>query len=345
MGSWEACSIGKARAEGARNRVDDLVATFLEDEGVPGISFAFARSGDMNFRRAYGFANLETEERLAMDHQFRIASLSKPITAVAIFRLVEEGKLKLADAVFGKEGVLGEVEGKADLTKITVSQLLRHTSGGWTNQKNDPMFQNPRMEHAELIEWTLENRPLENEPGTNYAYYNFGYCLLGRVIEKKTGKSYEDYVREVVLKPAGIEEMSLGSGAKEVEYYQGGKVVRSRSNVKRMDAHGGWVGTPSQMVAFAMRVDGLKEPPDLLQPESLEMMFRPDAVSKGYACGWRVNDQGTAWHGGSLPGLSTILVRTGPKDGHTCWAGFVNTRDNEVYGKLDRLMWKIYRLL
>jgi len=92
---------------------------------------------------------------------------------------------------------------------ITVEDLLTHTSGGWSNSKADPMFMNLGMNHAQLIEWTLRSRPLDHSPGQQYAYSNFGYCVLGRVIEKVTGQPYAAFVRNSVLKRCGINDMTI----------------------------------------------------------------------------------------------------------------------------------------
>ena len=127
--------------------------------------------------------------------------------------LIERGSLRLSDPVFGRQGILGNAYGRppeaSRLDEITIDHLLTHTAGGWTNDRYDPMFQQPRLDHAELIAWTLKNQPLRSPPGATYAYSNFGYCLLGRVIEKVTGQPYETYVRETVLRRAGIRDMTI----------------------------------------------------------------------------------------------------------------------------------------
>ena len=109
-----------------------------------------------------------------------------PITSVAIFRLIEEGRLGLGDRVLGREGILGETYGKIEserLRAITVDHLLTHTAGGWPNDGTDPMFRTPEADLKTLIETTIAFHPPRGDPGTYFAYSNFGYCLLGRVIE------------------------------------------------------------------------------------------------------------------------------------------------------------------
>lgn len=287
-------------------------------------------------KEAYGVAHLETEEKLNTGHRFRIASISKPITSTAVFLLVEQGKLKLDDLIFGEAGILK----MAGPERITTKHLLTHTSGAWKNDRDDPMFKRVDDDHAALIAWTLETYPPKDDPGVAYAYSNFGYCLLGRVIEKVSGQSYEEFVRENVLKPCGAEAMTIGTGDREVGYYMERKPLTYEMNVARMDAHGGWIGTPSELVEFALRVDGVAKPPDLLNEESLKTMTARSGVNEDYACGWSVNKFGNYWHGGSLPGLSSLLVRTA---GGYCWAACVNTRMAGIGSALDKLMWKLAR--
>jgi len=308
----------------------------MEKFAVPGLSLAIAKDGQMIKREAFGFADLERKEALHLAHRFRIASVSKPITSTAIFLLLERGKLKLDDLVFGDRGHL-KIDGP---DAITLRHLLIHTSGGWTNDSSDPMFKKIELGHSELIAWALKEYPAKNPPGEVYAYSNFGYCLLGRVIEKVSGQSYETFVRENVLKPCGAEGMSIGKGEREVRYYSERRPETFKMNIARMDAHGGWVGSPSEMVEFALRVDGFVQPVDLLKESSRKEMTKPGEVHSSYACGWGVNRVGNYWHGGSLPGLSSLLVRTA--SGY-CWAACANTRAKGIGLALDRLMWSLVR--
>jgi CubicO group peptidase (beta-lactamase class C family) len=114
------------------------------------------------------------------------------------------------------------------------------------------MFAYTGTTHKGLIEWTLANYPLGYDPGDDSKYSNFGYSLLGRIIEAKTGKSYEAYVRDAVLKPAGAGDIVIGGDkaadrkSGEVVYYGGG----AYSSVKpvRFDSHGGWIARPMDLL-------------------------------------------------------------------------------------------------
>jgi len=322
---------------------------------IPGLSVAFAHKGQIVHTAGYGEADQKAGELVTPAHRFRIASVSKPITSAAIWSLIEAGKLALADAVFGSRGLLPSYASTAAAEKITIHHLLTHTCGGWGNQRNDPMFMRPDLGHNDLIDWTLREFPLTNEPGKSYAYSNFGYCLLGRVVEAVSGRSYAEFVQERILSKCGILNMRIarnGLGGRqpgEVVYYgrKNEDPYRPTMNVERMDAHGGWLATAEDLVRFLIHVDGFGDLPDLLQPGSIKSMTTPTAVNPGYACGWSVNPQPNWWHGGSLPGTSTLAVRTA---GGMCWAALANTRVRDANDPmagtgllLDRLMWQLAR--
>jgi CubicO group peptidase (beta-lactamase class C family) len=323
---------------------------FMQTYVVPGFSVAVGNAGRIIYQDAFGLADRDKNEPLTPMHLFRIASVSKPITSTAIFGLIEQGRLRLGDRIFGTGGVLGTDFGgppyRPQVEEITIEQLLTHTGGGWSNTHDDPMFMNPGMSHAELIAWVLRNRPLDHPPGQAYAYSNFGYCVLGRVIEKLTRQNYPAFVSDAVLKRCGIVDMAIAGNTLaqrrrgEVAYYGQGRDNPYGMNVTRMDSHGGWIARPADLVQFAMHVDGFAAPPNILKPETISAMTTASSANAGYAKGWAVNKANNWWHNGSLPGTSTIVVRT---HGGFCWAAFINTRraDSPLDGDLDRLIWSM----
>jgi CubicO group peptidase (beta-lactamase class C family) len=329
--------------------IGKIARDFMAKHQVPGLSVAFSRFGQPVFQAAYGMADEASGEDLATDHLFRIASVSKPLTAVAVFTLIEAGKLKIDDKVLGPDGILTvgrDIKLAADVRDITIHHLLTHTCGGWQNDGNDPMFRHPELDHADLIARTLRDQPLKNAPGMSYAYSNFGYCLLGRVIEKLSGKPYADYVRKAILNPCGIERMKISGNTLaerapgEVVYYGRDGEDPYQMNVRRMDSHGGWLASPAEFVKFLVRCDGSQRPSDLLRQTAFKTMMTATKANAGYACGWSVNGAPNRWHGGSLPGTATIAVQTASG---MCWAGFTNSRGKDIGGALDNLMWHIAR--
>lgn len=333
-------------ASGEREALADIAKRFQDQFKCPGLSVAIARHGELVYAEGFGVADEASGERVTPSHLFRICSVTKPMTSVAIYTLIEQGKLKLDDLVFGPQGVLGKDFQTRDLPfveEITVHHLLMHVAGGWSNAQNDPMVASRELNHHELIAWTLQNRPLENKPGARFAYSNFGYCILGRVIEKASGQSYEAFMQEKIFSRCGIQDMRLAGNtlserAKgEVGYYaQTGEDPYSM-NVRRMDSHGGWLGTPSDAVKFATHVDGFNYAPNILRKESIALMTAGSAANRGYASGWMVNRVHNWWHSGKLPGAASFLVRT--RSG-LCWAAFANTSCAGGVD-LDDLMWKM----
>lgn len=297
--------------------IDNAVHAFMAANNVPGLSLAITRYGQLVYVKGYGFADREKNQRVTPNSLFRIASISKPVTSIAIMKLMEEKKLRLDDKVFGAQGILKTQYGTkpytSDITAITIRMLLQHLAGGWGNSKNDPMFTDTSRSIDQLITYTLDSFPLQRKPGTQYDYSNFGYCVLGRVIEKITGKTYEAYVQEAILKPAGITAMTIGGNSlaarkpDEVVYYMHNRANPYCCNVTRMDAHGGWIASATDLVKLLARVDGDTMVKDMLSPASIKAMVTPPAVSPGYACGWGVDSLGNWQHGGSLPGTRTEL--------------------------------------
>jgi CubicO group peptidase (beta-lactamase class C family) len=334
-----------------RTAMSNLAGAFMEKYDVPALSCSVGYAGAIVYQDAFGLADRESNEAVTPNHLFRIASVTKTITSATIFTLIEQGRIKLTDKIFGPGAITGVDYGQPPynpgVDQITLEHLLTHTAGGWSNSNNDPMFTNPTMNQAQLITWTLGNRPLDNSPGQHWAYSNFGYCVLGRVIEKITGQPYADYVRTAVLNRCGVTDVTIGGNTLaqrrpgEVKYYGQGDNPYVL-NLARMDSHGGWIARPADIVQFFMRVDGFSTPPNILKPQTAQTMTTPSPAYAGYAKGWYVNTADHWWHGGSMPGTTAFAVRA-----HSgfCWAALVNTRrsDPALEGDLDKLLWSMVR--
>jgi N-acyl-D-amino-acid deacylase len=357
---------------------DNLMTRFVHDNNVPGGALAVTHHGKLVYARGFGYADRDKKEPVEPASLFRIASITKPFTATAVLQLVQRGKVKLGDKVFEhlKYDPVFEGNAKPDprLHEITVQQLLQHT-GGWDRDKSfDPMFRPIEIARVTktpapagqvaIIRYML-GKPLDFNPGARCAYSNFGYCVLGRLIEHVTGGSYEEFVRQDVLKPLGIHGMRQGKtliGGRtrgEVMYYdeknRTGKAVfppfekvstpYGTWSLEAMDSHGGWIASAVDLVRFASAFGPDRFP--LIDASMAATMFkRPTGAAGGrkgkpadsyYACGWDVrpvNNRGqmNTWHNGSLDGTSTILVRR--FDGLN-WALLFNTRENQAGAELS----------
>jgi CubicO group peptidase (beta-lactamase class C family) len=343
-----------------RGEMGRIAGEFRRSFSVPASSIAITRNGKFVYDQAVGMAYPQKLQQVQQSSLFRIASLSKPITSVTLFTLIEQRKLNLTDKVFGPSGILGTKYGKSPykqyVTDITVDHLLTHTCGGWPNDSTDPMFRFDSWDHDKLISWTLENLPLTHPPGENWAYSNFGYCLLGRVIEQVTGQPYAAYVQSSILAPCGITDMSIAENklnhraTNEVAYIGQYNEDPYKFNVTRMDSHGGWIASSTDLAIFLDHVAGAPSIPALLKPETIKIMTTPapaypQSSPAKYARGWMVRDNGAGnwWHSGSLPGSTTIMVRTSTG---LCWAALTNTRtqpSNQIDTAIDQMMWDMVR--
>lgn len=307
-------------------QVDAAVEKFMADYQVSGVSVAISKGEKLVYVKSYGLADTANRLPVTSESLFRIASISKPITAVTILKLVEEGKLTLDQKVFGEGGLLGTTYGSKPydqrILALTVRHLLDHSVGGWGNTGGkDPMFLDASWSQDSVINYTLDNTPLLHDPGQQYAYSNFGYCLLGRIIEVLTGQNYEQYVKTAILVPMGITDMHIGGNTlaqrspNEVIYYgtENGGLYPYIYNITRMDAHGGWLASATDLIRFMTRVDGFSVEKDLLSAATVSQMTTLSTAGENetYALGWRVDGKGNWWHSGSLPGTGTHLTRMG----------------------------------
>ncbi|MGC9374181.1 MAG: serine hydrolase domain-containing protein [Bacteroidales bacterium] len=334
---------------------DQQIEDFLQKWNIIGASVAVVKEERLIYAKGFGYADKENKIKVEPKHLFRIASVSKLITAVAVMKLVEEEKLSLTDTVFGENGILNNpnfLDIKDEKFKqITIEHLLSHTSG-FTNKAGDPMFMNLRISkemnkelpisNDVIIEYVLKHRQLDYTPGKKAVYSNFGYVLLGEIIEKVSGTSYENYVTSKILNPLGIYDMHLGSSLPELKYknevnyyglYGEKKVLSSfgtgervpkyygGNNIENLGAAGGWIASPSELMKFLVAIDGFPLKKDILKDSTIDKMTNPEIGKRPF--GWTGTDRnGVWWRTGTLSGTSVLLKRE--KNGLS-WVLVINT--------------------
>ena len=315
---------------------DRLMREFMAENHVPGAELAVARHEKLIYARGFGLADTATRQPVEPTSLFRIASVTKPFTAAAILQLVEHGKLKLNDHPFEMLGLVPYLEPGAHVDnriyRITVEELLHHRGGFDRDKSFDPMFDSvhiaralhmqPPADQVAIIRYMM-GRPLDFEPGTREAYSNFGYCVLGRVIERISGQRYDQYVRDHVLAPLRIHDMRLGHTLlnerfpSEVHYYDlqnrtGSSVFPPTIgkqvplpygawDIDAMDSHGGWIASAVDLVRFGSSLNNRSNCP-ILHALSIETLFSrprlgadekpPKPENPFYACGWEVRPVG-----------------------------------------------------
>ncbi|MCF8390459.1 MAG: beta-lactamase family protein [Bacteroidales bacterium] len=351
--------------------IDKLFESFIEHYNIKGASVSITKDEKLIYAKGFGMANEETGQSVQPGHLFRLASVSKLITAVAVIHMAENNILSLDDKVFGKEGILND-EIYLDFKdkrfdEVSVRQLLNHTAG-WSRRSGDPLFNsdiiNRKMKNApgddleKLIRYELKKNLYYN-PGTEYSYSNLGYAILGKIIEKKSGLYYEDYVVMNVLKPMGINDMHIGSSLyheklpNEVRYYEpagssqclafdgSGRMVPKSyggNNIPLIGPAGGWVASSPELAKFLCSIDGFNNVPDFLDSTSVYNMADPKSAGKGLF-GWRGSDQhGTWWRTGSLSGTSTFVVRM---ENGLNWVVLLNTssyKRTRIHNKLSKII-------
>jgi len=369
---------------------DLIIPELMRKYAIPGGAVAVMHDGKLIYARGFGYADVENKTPVQPDALFRIASVSKPITSAAIMKLVEEGRLRLDDRVAPLIAHLTPAPGATvdpRWEQITIRHLLNHT-GGWDREKPNGGFDPidrpaiaaaavnaPAPASSETLIRYMKGMPLDFNPGEKWAYSNFGYIILGRVIERVSGMPYAQYVRTRVLQPVGANRTQQGrsrmSGAlaDEVKYYWPGSGVNAPLvpsvfpgegmvplnyggfHFEAGDASGGWVSSTVDLLRFVGGVDGRADRPDILSAALVAEMTGKsngaEACAGGacyYAGGWWVRPtQGDAkwWHGGTLPGTTGMLVRT---HDNFAWVALFNTRSltANLEAEVDAALWNAF---
>jgi len=353
--------------------IEKSVHSFMKNWNIAGASLAVARDGKLLFAKGFGYADTAVKTEIQPYSKFRIASISKLVTAAAIMKLGEEGKLSLDDKVFGPDGILNDPFFSNPKDKriygITVAHLLSH-EGGWTQRYGDQMFmpltiaQNMKVDlpidTRTIVRFAL-NKSLHFTPGKGRAYSNLGYSILGLVIEKVSGMSYEEYCKKAILEPAGIYDMVLAGNMPtqkapfEVTYYEATSVVLKPSiygtgelvppsyggnDIEALGGAGAWLATAPDLMRFLLSIDGLDTRQDILTDQSIRFMTDN---SNGYApVGWKTTVMdGTWWRTGSFPGTAGIMKR---QSNGLAWVVLLNTsawNGPEIYSYINNMMYKV----
>lgn len=353
--------------------IEKSVNNFMKRWSISGASIAITKNGRLVYARGFGYADTASHSETQPFNKFRVASISKLVTAAAVLKLVEEGKISLNQRVFGTDAILNDSVFCHPKDKrvygITVAHLLSH-EGGWTTRWGDQMFMPTVVAGALGVRLPVDTRTivrfalgksLHFTPGTGKAYSNLGYSILGLVIEKASGMPYEEYCKKALLEPVGIYDMTLAHnmpGQKapyEVTYYQPTDVALKPSiygtgemmepsyggnDIEALGAAGAWIATAPDLARLMLALDGLPSRPDILSASSIQFMTDE---SNGYApVGWKgIRADGEWWRTGSFPGSAGMIKKGG--DG-TGWVVLFNSsawNGPEIYSYINNLMFRV----
>lgn len=353
--AWSDTLTNKASDIPVLGPMDAEIQRFMQRWELKGVSFAVMRHDSLLYTKGYGWADLEANRPMEAGTILRIASVSKLITATAIMRLIEQGKLSINSRVFGPGGILNDTAftnaiRDPRMTDISVDHLLRH-KGGFTLGAGDPMFNTKDIMKVKHLTTPPDNhkltcivlgRRLGFAPGSGRKYSNFGYMLLSLIIEKVSGKSYWDYVQENVLLPAGISNFRPATNyyaerhQNESRYYPAdgelfeefngsGRLVTSvygKSNVNGLMGAGGWTGTAAGLARLVAAIDGEPGVKDIISPQSVAAMTAFDRNDK-LCRGWGTVTEDGRWDRTGTLGSTHALVERFPEG--DCWVIVTNS--------------------
>jgi CubicO group peptidase (beta-lactamase class C family) len=341
---------------------DRTLEDFMRLRNIKSGSLAVTCNGRLVLARGYSWDDAPDME-VQPTSLFRIASLSKPLTAAAIMQLAQAGRLSLSAPITSLVEMRPSSgrSRESRLDQISILQLLQHL-GGWDRDRSfDPMFYDSTIRRTlgiglpiridDVITY-MAGQALDSAPGSGYHYSNFGYALLGKAIERVTGSGYEQWMKDAVLSPLGIRRMRIGRSLLpdrapgEVRYetiYNAPTVLNGSGatvpypyggfNQENMAAHGAWLASAVDLARFATAFDRPGESP-MLNAASIERTFAEPSIGQFsggyyYGCGWLVRPvsggRRNTWHTGSLPGTWAYLVRR--FDGVN-YAALFNQRDD-----------------
>jgi D-alanyl-D-alanine carboxypeptidase len=294
-------------------RFDELVARRLTGRGDRAAAVAVSVDGRLVHAAAFGTRTPDDPlDLVTTTDRFRIASISKVVTATVVLQLVDAGFLDLDEPIGQRLASAVGVPAGNGVAAVTVRQLLSHTSG-FPDYRGE--FFGDRFASCEAAAAFGLARSLARPPGTTHDYSNLNYCLLGLLVADVTGKSYEDATNQLLLRPLGITGMRLVAtvdpNPDEVVHVSGAQ----RTYMQSLGAAGAWVATPADMVRILDSLDPanpgwhpLPAELSLLMRQALDVRY-PEPHERRYGLGIVVWPDGSWGHTGTVENTHTMLVR------------------------------------
>ena len=334
-----AAAPGHGRYADAVRRAQRAADALREEQGIPGVSVAVGAAGEVVYAEGFGWAGVENRAPVLPGTKFRIGSVSKPLTSVAVGRLVQQGELDLDRPVH--EIVPYWTEHR---WPVTTRQLTGHVAGVRHYRDDEFLSSEPYPTVEQGVEIFADDTLLF-EPGTDYSYSSYGWNLVSAVVEEASGDPFLQHMRRRVIEPMGLDETvadhpdSIVMGRtefyvrseeeSEAEAGDDGEERGSLMNAPFVDnsykwAGGGYLATPSDLVRFGFAMLRSLDPgtEGVLEPETVERMWTTQTLRSGeetgYGIGWSVGRDSTGrrivGHGGGSVG-GTTFFRLYPEQG------------------------------
>jgi len=340
---------GEVRSSEASGVVDAFemkarVNEILNRRPAVGLAVGVVRNGSLEFFYGHGLANIESNTPITEDTVFRIASITKTFTAIAVMQLWEQGLINLDTPANDYLRAYKLIPAKASFRPATVRHLLTHTAGipevvyasdllhpGWGPFGARPSLHSVKVGEPmpSLAEYYRGGLRLVVEPGSAFAYSNHGFATLGQIIEDVSGMPLERYLREHIFEPLGMADSdlvrsNLVASRLATGYVLGPSGARAVPDREWIGAGGGGIySTPRDMARYvaALLGGGANEHGRVLKPSTMTTMFephyQPDPRMPGVGLAFVRSDAGghlVVEHGGILPGFNSEIFAA-PDDG------------------------------
>jgi len=304
-------TVAGSGASPLEDRIDSLLRESYPADG-PGAAVIVVQRGRTLLRKGFGLANVERRVPIAPDAVFRVGSITKQFTAVSVLQLASAGKLRLDDEI-----TRYVPEFQTHGQRITLMHLLTHTSGirNYTAEAAFRAVPRRDLSLGQILAF-IKDEPPNFAPGSRWSYCNTGYVLLGAVIERVSGQSYEAYLRDHVFKAAGLTHTFYGGAAKEIPGYSrtgNGKWIKAKHiNASQAYSAGALVSDVDDLWLWEKSLaEGRLMSPDLLNLARSPARYAEGREQAGYGLGWElgyIDGQPAAGHGGTISGFRTYEV-------------------------------------
>ena len=302
-----------AQGVAVRDQIELMLLNEYPERG-PGSAVLIAESGKIVLHNAYGQANIELDVPMDREMVFEIGSITKQFTAIAILMLMEQGKLKLNDPV--SEYLVNYPNGD----RITIHNLLTHTSGITRTIRQNPWDETVRKKDFGPLEFIdyFKDEPMVSEPGELFAYNNFGYIILGAIIEKVSGRTYEEFIETGIFQRLGMKHSYFGKDYELVQkraygYEKDKDTFRNATYESSSQAYaaGGLMSTVHDLYLWNIAIHSNR----VVSESSKNLAFTNHELNDGskinYGYGWFIDDingSGTYEHAGGVHGFRTNAI-------------------------------------